>query len=206
MINADTGVAVGRQGKYVRTTDGGATCSNVMQVQNAICYLMDVIFFNDSVGYMVGGRDSYNWPPSPVNYGLIYASTDGGLSWTLTDSLDRGWLTALHKVNDSVAFCFGWDGRVLKISNPNQYVGAGEPTESVDVSVYPNPVSTMLVVRCSNQEIYSLRIYDCFGRIVRESEFQSTAVVPVEYLPSGIYYWDVISKDKLCSRGKFLKQ
>ncbi len=206
MINADTGVAVGRHGKYVRTTNGGSSWSPVAQIPNTLCYLMDILFFNDSVGYMIGGNDYYNWPPSPVKYGLIYATSDGGVTWTLTDSLNRGWLTALHKVSDSVAYCFGWDGRVLRISNPVQYLGVDEPSTALGISVFPNPATSILNVQVTTQEICTFRLYDCLGRTARELEFESSTVISIENLPQGIYYWEVRSSGKFQAGGKTVKQ
>jgi photosystem II stability/assembly factor-like uncharacterized protein len=205
MINADTGVAVGRNGKFTRTINGGTTWSPVAQIGNSYCDLMDITFFNDSVGFAIGGNDYYSWPQASNDFGLIYETSDGGITWALNDSLNRHWLTAMHKVNDTVGYCVGFDGRILKISGQGLLLGTHEPAKTEYV-VYPNPTSGVLNIDNRSSENGIFILYDNLGRPVREITIEQSSTIDVSTLPNGIYFWNVISEGKKQSSGKIIKQ
>jgi photosystem II stability/assembly factor-like uncharacterized protein len=209
MINADTGIAVGDQGKISRTVNGGVTWSTPSQISSTAPDLLDVIFFNDTIGYAVGGIDYYSWPSPNPDRGVIYGTTDGGVTWIRTDSLAKHWLTAMWKANDTTGYAVGWNGYILKISNPSQYMGlqAESQTES-GVTIFPNPFSESATVTLTNydrNEKQMLQLYDVTGRIVQSIPMENGMyVLQKDNLLAGIYCWHITSNGAMIDSGKLV--
>jgi hypothetical protein len=69
------------------------------------------------------------------------------------------------------------------------HIGIEEKVEFQDVSLYPNPVMSVLQLQFDNSptEVFAYQIYDCQG-ICRTSGFiMESNCIPVEHLSKGIY-------------------
>lgn len=75
--DAQNGWSVGPGGTAMRTTDGGETWSSVyLGISN---YLTGVFFVDQSTGWIIGGKSSWNSPSNAI----IMGTTNGGSSWTI---------------------------------------------------------------------------------------------------------------------------
>jgi len=75
-LNANTGYAVGKSSQILKTTNGGMSWENQF-VSLVLCEFYAVRFFNESTGFIAGGK------MHPPYFGLIYKTTDGGATWLL---------------------------------------------------------------------------------------------------------------------------
>lgn len=76
-----------------------------------------------------------------------------------------------------------------------------------NVSVYPNPFTQQatLVVEDEHLNDFIFKIYDSIGRVVRTSRYRGIDEVIIERdaLKEGMYYFEIIDKDKVFYSGKF---
>jgi hypothetical protein len=71
-----------------------------------------------------------------------------------------------------------------------------------DFSLYPNPVKEMLTVSFSNmiQNPFVIRIIDLQGKLIQVHQFNysnSSIQLPLANLENGIYFMEVITKEKV---------
>ena len=70
-------------------------------------------------------------------------------------------------------------GTTTSISNPN--------LESVDISIYPNPVQSILNLEIHDQGAKSLTIYDLTGKVVYQNSVSGQAYIDVSSWVNGMY-------------------
>lgn len=91
--------------------------------------------------------------------------------------------------------------RILLANGIAEAAGSG-------ISVYPNPVQSVLCVRLSEPEKFqSIQIYSSEGRLLRSHTLESAEeYIQVQDLPCGVYYYRVLTVDRRCHYGKFVRQ
>lgn len=209
MLNADTGFAVGDNGKITRTTSGGNSWLPVSQLTSTNKDLIDITFFSDSVGYIVGGRDLYTGSSSDPYHGLIYRTIDGGLTWTADDSLCCNWLTAIYSLNDSVGYAVGWKGRILKISNAGYNSSVIDIDNAIDnsMTIYPNPFSIQATIWSASQlQNATLLMHSSHGQNVREISGINgqTVILKRDNLADGLYFIRLTQDNKVIATKKLV--
>ena len=83
-------------------------------------------------------------------------------------------------------------------------LGVESYTEKKDFDVYPNPANNYIVV--DGDDIQEVEIYDMMGRKVISSEMQSSSVIEIDNLSSGIYMIRSIDVNNNVSTKKFIKK
>lgn len=83
-------------------------------------------------------------------------------------------------------------------------LGVESYTEKKDFDVYPNPANNYIVV--DGDDIQEVEIYDMMGRKVVSSEMQSSSVIEIDNLSSGIYMIRSIDVNNNVSTKKFIKK
>jgi photosystem II stability/assembly factor-like uncharacterized protein len=191
MFNKDTGIVTSEAGKIWRTVDGGVNWLGSWI--NTPYDLLDIIFFNDTTGYIVGGEnDNYIFhpPPFPPVGAIIYVSYDAGATWHPDTALSSNWLTAVCDAGNNTAYTVGWHGWAYKLENANVNVGAHELLVADHIEIFPNPASGKLILRTKASD-FSIELLDVSGRIVLTAENKKE--LDVSQLANGIYLLRLIT-------------
>lgn len=81
-------------------------------------------------------------------------------------------------------------------------LSAISPTIDVFVNIYPNPVSSILNIK-SSEQINNIEIYSTLGKRVFSASFSST--VDVSTLKKGVYFIKIFNDNGAFSTKKFIK-
>jgi photosystem II stability/assembly factor-like uncharacterized protein len=130
--DASHGWAVG-SGGILATTDGGANwVAQTADTGNRSVTFNDVQFTDASHGWAVGDYLPYSWWFGPRVDGTIFATGDGGATWTEQNS-DGAWGLRGVAFNDSShGWAVGEDGTILATTN-----GGWSPTPTPTPTVTP---------------------------------------------------------------------
>ena len=132
--------------------------------------------------------------------GMIYKTSNGGDTWTPSNSSTTRNLNALYFWNEKRGFAVGDSGTILYTDNGDitrlREIEEQHPENFSLSQNYPNPFnpSTMINYRLSMNSYVTLRVYDVLGREVTTlvNERKSPGVYRVEWYasgqPSGVYY------------------
>ncbi len=131
-------------------------------------------------------------------YGKILTSEDLGETWTSTDlgfdpNMDLG-VQAIEYVNHKPIIMF--KSNLILVSDEISEV-AEENTESIELTVYPNPADKLLNIKTKTVEIDEIKIYSTELRLVKEFSFSNghqQADIDIEDLSTGSYL--IVIKDK----------
>ena len=187
-LSETNAIAVGRTGTIVKTTDGGATWSSILS--NTSKHLFAINFINSTDGYIVGQS------------GTMLQTMDGGNSWSSMDlptTEDMNAITFHTEGATRVGFAVGNNGTVYKYSETGSSV---EETNSIDVSLYPNPVHKTLYIDIATNDNYSINILSNLGTEVLNSSNKNA--IDVSSLPAGTYYVQITTA-KGIQRSRFVK-
>jgi photosystem II stability/assembly factor-like uncharacterized protein len=140
-LDSNTGWAVGRQGKIVRTTNGGSSWSE--QNSSTTEDLNDVFMLNSSLGYAVGKKgkivkfNGTSWSDASSgetrdvgavyfldantgfavgDWGRLYRTNNGGTSWANQnhDALRSNYYQGVYMFSTSSGFAVGTSGRIVR--------------------------------------------------------------------------------------------
>lgn len=102
-INANTGMAVGEQGRILKTTNGGAFWQ---AVNFSDTYFLKAVYMVDEfVAFAVG------------SVGTVIKTTNGGTTWTSIIASGMGQFNCVSFLNSSVGWIGGFTGNVLRTTN-----------------------------------------------------------------------------------------
>lgn len=77
---------------------------------------------------------------------------------------------------------------------------------SSSVKIYPNPVSSNLVIEGNDSGKMEVRIHDMNGRLLIQKSTTGNDLIHVQTLPSGIYFIEIVQDGKKISSDKFIKK
>jgi hypothetical protein len=136
-------------------------------------------------------------PPQPINGGQPCYDLIGSYTVCLTVFDSNGNSNQKCKQNyilhDSTGVHCNW------------YVGISDLTFS-DFQVYPNPVKNNLVVSTNNFLEIEIVVYDVMARKIIQKEFKNALILDTSQLSSGIYLFQLLSKNHFIFNGKFIKE
>src|SRR6185312_808463 len=96
--------------------------------------VLNAVSFADSLNGMAAGV-----------LGIVFRTIDGGMTWTMSQSLTRQEFLAIHMFNDSEAIATGTGGAIFRTANGGQsWVNVSLPTVAMSISAYPNPANNSL--------------------------------------------------------------
>ena len=193
--DANTGVAVGNNGKIIRTINGGtnwtfANCSNTDMFYSVSCGANAPFYLN------------YSWFAVGAN-GRIFKSTDNGANFY---SVTSGVNTSLYEVEcvskDTIYVC-GQNGTILRSYNGGgnftsvQNTNNQLPSEFSLEQNYPNPFNPSTKVNFSvpEQSHVKITVYDALGKSVKilvdeqMSEGNYSVSLDAQNLPGGVYFY-----------------
>lgn len=142
-------------------------------------------FLNDSIGYL---GEKFNGLDSVA----IYFTSNGGLSWTLTEiDLLPSSIASIDCIDEKYCFFASINGNFFRTTNGgfNSILQSNPIVETI--SVYPNPAINSLKIISQNMGLlYSIDTYNLLGEKI-ELVFNNDYVADVNSLPSGLYFTEV---------------
>lgn len=154
-ITENIGYAVGGNGLYLKTTDGGQTWEE--NFISPYSNLTTVWFTSTNVGYI-------------NNVGGIFKTTDGGVNWNAQNISPPMVISQIQFANDSVGYALGANGLYKTInSGESQVTSIIETILEESINVYPNPAKDVLQIDISNNiEIANIELFDLSGKKVKK--------------------------------------
>ena len=177
------GFAVGGNGMFMKTTDGGDTWNrSFLLPYNS---LTSVYFLNPNVGYV-------------NNAGGIYKTNDAGNTWSIQQINPVSTIHRINFVNDTLGFAVS-DNAIYKTTNGGNYVGLKEINEGFKVSIFPNPTSGIFSIEIKDANLEFVRIFDVNGK---EIIFSAPNLrFDISSYSNGIYFLEIGT-----SKGKTVKR
>jgi len=140
---------------------------------------------------------------------ILHASTNPGTQWVLeaADVIGRVVVEAIQtRASDGLVIA-GTHANGLYSKNILPVTGSSEPTSSIQVKCWPNPVLESAVIQVEGVSVSGAvcSIYDMKGHLVRQLNMQQNReTIDVHSLPAGIYVYDLRGKGWRRS-GKMIK-
>lgn len=193
-----SGFSVGAHGKVTKTNDGGLTWTT----PDSICPfpLYDIVFVNDSIGYITGGYNDYEYFGS--NNGIVFKTIDRGNTWQIMDSTFSNGLTKMHFPSPSVGYAVGMGGVVLKLTEANSpYTKITQLTNFISsITLYPNPTKGIFNIESTAVKLTSIKIMNVMGKVIKNYEFGiknvSNTTIDMSNESKGIYFVQTIDEKK----------
>ncbi len=177
-VNSLVGFAVGGNGLFLKTINGGLTWAAQLISPNN--NLTGLHFIDENVGYI-------------NNAGGIQKTTNGGNTWAAQTIFP---LTIIHQISfasDTLGFALG-DYGIYKTVNGGGSIGISETDGNLLGSVYPNPTNG--IVNFDFNETVKLSLFDASGNNVLLLKINSHQTVDMSQLPNGIYLARVVAGNK----------
>lgn len=197
-INAQEGWLCGRDGWLLHTQNGGQTWE--WSSLGSGIHLYSIDFLDADNGWVTGGA------------GRIFHTKDGGETWELEHCGINERVTGLQMLSDTLGYANAGK-RIIKY-NPRRPRGhAVNLTLPVvnhpQIEIFPNPFNDQTNIRVPFilGDKVTLRIFDAFGRKVREQHFESISfVLEKADLPAGVYYIQAINNKGEMATAKVIMQ
>jgi len=194
----NTGFAVGWYGVIQKTTNAGSTWQLLNTGLSTDIRLHDINCTDKNICYAVG--DS----------GVILKTTNGGNDWERQYSGTTADLKSIFFTSADTGFVVGANGTILKTTNGGGLtrippIGGTQP----EVSVFPNPASTVLNMECSNcsKSPLLVRIFDSLGReLAIFPLYDDKNVFHISAFADGIYHYALLTEHATIKCGSFVKQ
>lgn len=154
------GYAVGADGFFSKTVDGGKTWSTPVLMGPERLYGVD--FVNDTLGFAVGGCDNI-WGTPPCS-GALYKTIDGGVKWTIEFDTERSFKAVVFP-SDSIGYIIGHQGQVYKTTTMG--LSAPDTRRISTIGIFPNPNTGAFSINTKNLNIDhldDLRIFNTVGK------------------------------------------
>jgi len=90
--------------------------------------------------------------------------------------------------------------------NRNPSTGIIQPGTKSDVIIYPNPCVNELQLNSSSSFPVQLIVYSVDGKKVMDKTFIDKTTFAADFLPAGIYYYEMTDNKNEVRRGKLIKQ
>lgn len=170
-VDALNGYAVGGNGTFLRTTDGGLTWT-ASTIAPGSSDLTALWFTSPLVGYI-------------NNAGTISRTDDGGATWTIQAVLPVALAYKVMMVNENTGYMISTT-EVYKTANGGANA-IGEHPFGQGLSLYPNPVSDRLYIRGATNGVYGqLAVVNAVGQVVLVAP-NGSEPLEVGMLPAGLY-------------------
>ena len=135
--------------------------------------------------------------------GLV-STTDGDTdtynAWELTENGD--WFTVEQP---SYSWGLQVDFAIFPVIDENDPAGVSDKT-ALNFSVYPNPCSDWLKIRCGTREAFTASVHDLSGKKISDSSLaRENEILDVSRLDPGIYLLSIYSESSVATQ-RFIKQ
>ncbi|MBW7887244.1 MAG: T9SS type A sorting domain-containing protein [Bacteroidetes bacterium] len=201
-LQRDTGKVV----NFVKTTDGGKTWHEKFLRSNGY-YVQGIGFINDLVGW-AGGNSTYT----------SLETTDGGETWHNANFGVR--VNRFRRINDSVTFATGQT--IYKYQNWSTASAVKKEAAAAKgyelKQNYPNPFNPSTIIEFTippeikNNSLVLVKVYNSAGQEIRTiyDEVKEPGNFKIRFdaggLPSGTYYYELITEDlKITKKMLYIK-
>ncbi|MEP7168588.1 MAG: YCF48-related protein [Bacteroidota bacterium] len=181
-FSPDTGYIVGWYSPFTGyTNNGGLSWSD-----ESLGQWFSIDFPSQQTGYIVG-------------WGNLVKTTNGGATWNdiTTSQIQNNSLYSMDFTDDNTGYACGGNGVIIKTVNGGT-TGVNELESQFGLNVYPNPVSSELVIR-NFEKIDAIEIFDVMGKKTFQIVFSKpTTDFRIETLnfENGIYFLKISSNEK----------
>jgi photosystem II stability/assembly factor-like uncharacterized protein len=205
-LNPDTGYVVGhisgiKSGpeSIARTTDGGLNWHGCDTVWYYPFHFNSVYFTDANTGYSVG---SDNWSNS-----AIIKTLNGGIDWTIYDSLIANYLGVLMSVHfpaKDTGYIVGRGGAILKTTNGGGGLGIDDHYQATSIlTLSPNPASTNITIETPTKGF--IYINNLSGQQLLQQEIiEAKTTIDVRAMSSGVYSIKLVDENGVHT-GKIIK-
>lgn len=142
MLNTNEWFAVGFDGLFAKTTNGGTNWTS-RKIENGAYNLWDITFFNSTTGIVAGVSDQYET--------FMARTTNGGDTWTRITSPGNLWVTPMTFANERVGFLYGngpgMGSSIYKTTNGG--------LEWFKTNLYPLPFTVKSIYTLDTNNIYA---------------------------------------------------
>ncbi len=191
--------------KIYKTTDGGLTWNNYT-LPTVCSNPQNMHFTSINTGYIVSNN-------TVQSRSEIFKTTDAGQTWSIDFSGNAGeYFAEIMLMYSSIGRTGIWEyyGNLYVLGNDVITISTTTSVNETDVTekvtIFPNPFSTQATLTLSNErKNASLKVYDLQGKEVKNINFSGKQItVERENLESGMYFYQIISEEKIISQGKII--
>ena len=176
------GYAVGGNGTFLKTTDGGNTwSSSSIAPYNP---LSEVHFTSPTNGYI-------------NNTGGIYHTTDGGISWSPQQINPVSTIYKIAFANDSLGFALS-DNAIYRTSNAGVLLNLKE-NSMLNIELFPNPTKGVFSLKTSENKILNVTIMDLSGKELMNVS-SNYSQIDISNFPSGIYFLAITTEEGFATK------
>lgn len=165
-----------------KTTNGGETWSS--QTFSEDFSLSSICFSDEMNGWAAGGQNGFS---------TLLKTNDGGETWEYDYPSAGDYLTKVFFTDNQTGWAVGSNGTVL--STADFLTGFEEISQNENMSVYPNPATSLISVRLNNasENNMNLNLYNMNGQSVYKVSGLNLAEnqeikISIENLTNGIYH------------------
>ncbi len=108
-------------------------------------------------------------------------------------------------VGGKTAYIDEFSDFLLAEINMSEFLGLAA-NKSEELSIYPNPFSDQITVSVENESVTEIQLADATGRIIQSYPVNKTAVLSLEYLEAGVYYFVFANDQQERISRKIIKQ
>jgi len=84
-------------------------------------------------------------------------------------------------------------------------LGISQEDSNVSVSLYPNPFDNQLITQLTPNKVYTLILYDNLSRQILKETLYGNSTISTDYIPNGIYFYEIRNTEKQLKTGKVIK-
>lgn len=144
--------------------------------------------------------DTLNWTLVSGNYTAL-----GGERYLTIGNFNDDASTDTITVNttgDNVSYIYIDDVSLI----PCTELGITTYTNTLEVNVFPNPVTAALTINSNTTEKMEVTLYDVTSRKLMQQRFVNTTTLNTEGLAKGVYLYEIRNKNGLIKEGKVVKE
>ena len=144
--------------------------------------------------------DTLNWTKVSGDYTAI-----GGENYLIIGNYNSDISTDTAEINPSGIS--GWIYVYIDDVSlvPCSTTGITNYTNTPEINIFPNPITTQLTININNNEPTELTLYDITSRKILQQTFVASATINTESLAEGIYLYQLKTSKGIIKEGKVVK-
>lgn len=167
----ETGYAVGGEGTFLKTNDGGLSWT--LSIVNPSSDLTSVNFTSADIGYI-------------NNAGGIYKTTDGGSTWEIQTMNIPENFRQIQFGSENVGYAVTFQG-IYKTTNGGETTAVSELNSDIHIKVFPNPSQNVIKLNYpADVKIQNIELIDMAGKTIK-SFSNPPSSIDVSDIPAGTY-------------------